>query len=131
MTVAVMIKVGFILAGALIMIISFFVLALRKMTANLALTWEIIGVALILIGAVPAFSSWSGLISVGTAVIMLIIGVLVICIGYMLSIALSKLIIRSNELAMQISLNNQENEYLLNEVDGPIGKKDKGFIGKK
>lgn len=53
-----MIKTGLVITGIVIMALTFFLHAIRKMTVNLAVVWEFLGVAAILTGAVPAFSGW-------------------------------------------------------------------------
>ena len=51
-----MIKTGLVITGIVIMALTFFLHAIRKMTVNLAVVWEFLGVAAILTGAVPAFA---------------------------------------------------------------------------
>lgn len=45
--------------GIGIMIVTFVLHAKKKLTVNLAVTWELLGIAAILSGAVPRFSGWS------------------------------------------------------------------------
>lgn len=113
---AIIAKTGMIVSGVIIMVISFVLHAKRKLTVNLAVVWEFLGLALILTGAVPVFSSWCHLLAKGTVTAMFIIGVLILWGAYSLCILISDLSMKNQELAMQVSLLNQENELLIKEV---------------
>ena len=67
MSTATIIKVCVILAGLGIMAVTFVLHAKKKLTINLAVTWELLGLAAILSGAVPKFSGWSSRLSLGGA----------------------------------------------------------------
>ena len=66
MSTATIIKVCVILAGLGIMAVTFVLHAKKKLTINLAVTWELLGLAAILSGAVPKFSGWSSRLSLGS-----------------------------------------------------------------
>ena len=117
MNTAAFIKTGLIITGIVIMTLTFFLHAVRKLTVNLAVVWEFLGLTAILTGAVPAFSGWCYLLARGTAVAMFTIGVLVLWGGYQLCILISSLSMKNQELAMQVSLLNQENEKILRELE--------------
>ena len=117
MNTAAFIKTGLIITGIVIMALTFFLHAVRKLTVNLAVVWEFLGLTAILTGAVPAFSGWCYLLARGTAVAMFTIGVLVLWGGYQLCILISSLSMKNQELAMQVSLLNQENEKILKELE--------------
>lgn len=117
MSTAAIIKTGLVITGIVIMAITFVLHAVRKLTVNLAVVWEFLGVAAILVGAVPAFSGWCYLLARGTAIAMFVIGLLVLWGGYQLCILISLLAMKNQELAMQVSLLNQENEKILRELE--------------
>ena len=117
MSTAAFIKTGLIITGIVIMALTFFLHAVRKLTVNLAVVWEFLGLTAILTGAVPAFSGWCYLLARGTAVAMFTIGVLVLWGGYQFCILISSLSMKNQELAMQVSLLNQENEKILRELE--------------
>lgn len=117
MNTAIMIKTGLVITGIVIMALTFFLHAIRKITVNLAVVWEFLGVAAILTGAVPVFSGWCHLLARGTAIAMFVIGILVVWGGYQLCILISALSMKNQELAMQVSLLNQENEKILKELE--------------
>lgn len=113
---AIMMKTGLIAIGIIIMGLSFVLHAKRKLTVNLAVVWEFLGIALILIGAIPVFSSWCHLLAKGTVIAMFVVGVLALWGSYILCILISDLSMKNQELAMQVSLLNQENELMLKEL---------------
>lgn len=117
LSTAVIMKTGLIIVGVMIMIMSFVFHAKRKLTVNLAVVWEFLGFALILIGAVPVFSSWCHLLAKGTVIAMFVIGALALWGSYILCILISNLSMKNQELAMQVSLLNQENELMLKEIE--------------
>lgn len=117
MSTAAIIKTGLVITGILIMALTFFLHAMRKLTVNLAVVWEFLGITAILTGAVPVFSGWCYLLARGTAIAMFTIGVLVLWGGYQLCILISSLSMKNQELAMQVSLLNQENEKMLRELE--------------
>lgn len=110
-------KTGLIIVGVMIMIMSFVFHAKRKLTVNLAVVWEFLGFTLILTGAVPVFSSWCHLLAKGTVIAMFVIGALALWGSYILCILISNLSMKNQELAMQVSLLNQENELMLKEIE--------------
>ena len=87
--------------GIGIMIVTFVLHAKKKLTVNLAVTWELLGIAAILSGAVPRFSGWSSRIGLGSLVVLLITALLVL---------------------WGVSLLNQENERILRELEKLTGK---------
>nr|WP_296091728.1 hypothetical protein [uncultured Dorea sp.] len=117
LSTAVIMKTGLIIVGVMIMIMSFVFHAKRKLTVNLAVVWEFLGFTLILTGAVPVFSSWCHLLAKGTVIAMFVIGALALWGSYILCILISNLSMKNQELAMQVSLLNQENELMLKEIE--------------
>lgn len=108
--------------GIGIMIVTFVLHAKKKLTVNLAVTWELLGIAAILSGAVPRFSRWSSRIGLGSLVVLLITALLVLWGVYQMTIQISSLLMKNQELAIQVSLLNQENERILRELEKLTGK---------
>lgn len=122
MNTAIIVKIGMIVTGLLIMGLTFYLHAVKKLAVNLAVAWEGIGVGLVLIGAIPVLSAWCYLVGEGTIIAMFLVGSVVVWSGYELSIQISSLAMKTQELAMQVSLLNQENERILNELSKLTGK---------
>lgn len=113
-----MIKYGLITVGVFVMLSSFWYHSVRKLTVNLAVVWEILGVILILVGTVPALSSWTHLISIGTGMGLFIVGAVCLWGGFQFSLLVSRLAMKNQELAIQVSLLIQENEKLTQQLEG-------------
>ena len=119
MSTAAIVKACVILMGIGIMIVTFVLHAKKKLTVNLAVTWELLGIAAILSGAVPRFSGWSSRIGL---VVLLITALLVLWGVYQMTIQISSLLMKNQELAILVSLLNQENERILRELEKLTGK---------
>lgn len=110
------VKYVMIAAGVFMMIFSFWYHSVRKLTVNLAVIWEIFSVILIAIGVFPVLSSWIYHISTGTGLVLFFVGIVCIWGGFQFSLLVSRLAMKNQELAMQVSLLNQENEGILQEL---------------
>ena len=108
-----MIRIGIIVAGVLLMSVSFWTYSYKR----IAVIWEILGLALILTGAVPVLSGWIHMIAPGTRFVFFAIAVLVLFLGFQSTIMISQLAMKVRELTMQVSLLNQENEHIMAELD--------------
>lgn len=122
MSTAAIVKACVILMGIGIMIVTFVLHAKKKLTVNLAVTWELLGIAAILSGAAPRFSGWSSRIGLGSLVVLLITALLVLWGVYQMTIQISSLLMKNQELAILVSLLNQENERILRELEKLTGK---------
>lgn len=122
MSIAAIVRIGISATGFLIMGLTFYLHAVKKLTVNLAVAWEGIGIGLVLVGAIPVLSSWCYLICEGTVVAMFLVGAVAVWSGYELSVQISSLSLKTQELAMQVSLLNQENERMLKALSELTGK---------
>ena len=96
--------------------------AIMKVTRFLAFTGELLGLAASLSGAGPKFSGWSSRLSLGSLAVLLLTGFLVVWGMYQMTIQISSLLMKNQELAMQVSLLNQENERIIKELERLTGK---------
>ena len=122
MSTAAIVKACVILMGIGIMIVTFVLHAKKKLTVNLAVTWELLGIAAILSGSVPRISGWSSRIGLGSLVVLMITALLVLWGVYQMTIQISSLLMKNQELAILVSLLNQENERILRELEKLTGK---------
>lgn len=122
MSIAAIVRIGISATGFLIMGLTFYLHAVKKLTVNLAVAWEGIGIGRVLVGAIPVLSSWCYLIGEGTVVAMFLVGAVAVWSGYELSVQISSLSLKTQELAMQVSLLNQENERMLKALSELTGK---------
>lgn len=92
-------------------------LAKRKMTEPFCLAWGTISMVLILAGIILRPAKWSNYMSNTGMMLVLMIGYSVICIAYFLSSKVSELSRKNQELAMQVSLLNKENRYIMKQLE--------------
>jgi len=107
------IRYGMIAAGIFIMISGLWYHSVRKLTVNLAVVWEILGIILIATGIFPILSSWTYHISTGTGLALFFVGAACLWGGFQFSLLVSRLAMKNRELAMQISLLLQEDEKIM------------------
>ena len=108
-----------IIAGAILFVLTTVSLAKKRMTESFCIFWGVISVLMILAGIIlrpvelNRYISPVGFVIICLGVFCLLMG------GYYFSVLISKLIRQVTELAIQISLLNQENEILINEHNDP------------
>lgn len=102
-----------IILGLLLFVWSFLAYAKRKMTENFGMVWGFSALCLLIIGIVLLVTGPS---PVTVFVAAAFLGVLLAFGLFGLSIAVSVLIMKNQELAMHVSLLNQENESILQEL---------------
>ena len=104
MDTAVVVPGGLIVIGIVVMVWAFWLYSNRRLTVDLAMAWEAAGVVMAVIGVVPAFSRWCALLSAGTAIAMLLGIFVVIWAALRVSMLLSALQMKVQELALEVSL---------------------------
>lgn len=109
-------------AGVCLLIITTNSLAKRKMTESFCLAWGLISVVLILAGIFLRPAGWSRYLSNMGMILVLMIGFIVVYVAYFLSSKVSELSRKNQELAMQVSLLNQENERILERLEQLTGE---------
>ena len=111
------IRIVMIAAGLLVLMETILSLSHRKLKEQFCLLWGVISLLLILSGIFLRPTLWSQYISeTGTIIIILFALILVWCL-FFFSTQISVLSRKTQELAMQVSLLNQENERLLTELE--------------
>lgn len=114
-------QVIMIATGIFLLIITVTSLALRRMTESFCLAWGLISVMLVIAGIFLRPAGWSRYLSnVGMALVLLV-GFCIIYVAYFLSAKVSELSRKNQELAIQVSLLNQENERILARLEELTG----------
>ena len=103
--------------GVMLLGITLSSLARRRMTEPFCLAWGIISVALILAGILLRPTMWNRYISITGMMLLLLLGFAVIYIAYFVSAKVSELMRKNQELAMQMSLLNQEKDELWRKLE--------------
>ena len=110
MTIIRILMVG---TGILFLILAFWAYTKQKLNDSMALIWAFVSIALVITGAVPAVSKH---LSESLLIFMFIICLLLLFLLFKVSKAVSVLSMKNQELAMQVSLLNQENERILHKL---------------
>lgn len=105
-----------IAAGICLLLLTFLMYSIRCLTDRIALGWALFSVIMIMAGAIPAWSGWSRALALSSYPMVFAMGGLVVLIIFHHSVYLSQLIMKNQELAMQVSLLNQENEETLKQL---------------
>ena len=99
--------------GILFLVLAFWAYTRQKLNDSMALIWVFVSIALVITGAVPAVSKH---LSESVLIFMFIICLLLLFLLFKVSKAVSVLSMKNQELAMQVSLLNQENERILHKL---------------
>ena len=110
MTIIRILMVG---TGILFLVLAFWAYTRQKLNDSMALIWAFVSIALVITGAVPAVSKH---LSESLLIFMFIICLLLLFLLFKVSKAVSVLSMKNQELAMQGSLLNQENERILHKL---------------
>lgn len=103
--------------GVFLMMETVMSLSVRRLKEQFCLFWGVISVLLILAGIFLRPMVWSRYVSRTGTIIIIIAAVCVVCCLFYFSIYISMLSRKTQELAMQVSLLNQENEQIFMELD--------------
>lgn len=110
-----------IITGVFLLGVTINSLAMRKMTESFALAWGLISLILVLAGILLRPSDLGRYISSLGMVLVVMIGFCVIYVAYFMSAKVSELSRKNQELAIQVSLLNQENERILKRLEQLTG----------
>lgn len=107
--------------GLFMLFVTIASLAKRKMNESFCLVWGIVSVASILAGCLLRPSGWTNFLSgIGLALILVIVFSALYCV-YFVSLRISELTRKNQELAIQVSLLNQENEKIMKRLTEMTG----------
>lgn len=110
MTIIRILMVG---TGILFLVLAFWAYTRQKLNDSMALIWAFVSIALVITGAVSAVSKH---LNESLLIFMFIICLLLLFLLFKVSKAVSVLSMKNQELAMQVSLLNQENERILHKL---------------
>lgn len=107
--------------GVFLLIVTINSLAKRKMTESFCLAWGLISLTLICAGIFLRPAGWSHYLSNMGMVMVLMIGFCIIYVLYFLSSKMAELSRKNQELAMQVSLLNLENQHIMERLEQLTG----------
>lgn len=111
-----------ILFGILLLCIDFWSLICKKFTELMGIGWGVFSILIIILGAVPGFSDWSSFMGQRECLVFFVLLAAIVIGFFFICRMISQLSMKNQELAMQVSLLNQENERILNELKILTGK---------
>ncbi len=117
MTMAVALRIILILLGCYLLVMTLLSLAKRKMSEQFCLVWALMSVLMVLIGLLLKPSDIERFISVRGFILVLLALFGVLWGVWFISTQVSILIRKNQELAIQISLLNQDIERLSKEIE--------------
>lgn len=117
MNVVIIMKLVMGIAGLLFLLLSFREYVRKKLTEAAGLVWALFGALLIVLAIWPRALAWCAAISPAGLTFLFGIFLSLALLLFWESMAVSRLIRKNQELAMQVSLLNQENEQILTELN--------------
>lgn len=102
--------------GAMIMSIAVGALVRRKMTVGVCVPWGIVAVVFIVLGIVVRPDSWKEYLSLHGLILIIAIFLCATYALYFLSSNLSMVLLKTTDLAMQVSILNAETEELREKI---------------
>ena len=115
-------RIIFIAMGGVMLVVTVSSLAKRKMNESFCLVWGIVSLALVLAGILLRPAGWQSYISVVGMILILIIFFSALYAAYFVSLRISDLMRKNQELAIQVSLLNQENERMMQRMQELTGE---------
>ena len=112
-----LLRIFVIMMGVWLLVTAILSLAKRKMTEQFCLAWAIVSVLLVISGILINPSELDHFITVRTLILIMLITIGIVWILWFISTQLSVLSRKNQELAMQISLLNQDSEKIFKKLD--------------
>ncbi len=120
-------QVLFIVGGVLVIVIDVTLLAKRKLSEPISVTWGFVAIAFIIAGIVLRPNGWVKYMSPAGMVLLCIVGLCLMYGLFLASIHISEIMRKQAEMAMNISLLNQE----IVELKRELAEKEKELEDKK
>lgn len=115
-------RIIMVVAGCLFLILNFVTYVKKNLTEKFTWMWTFFCVVMILSGIVPGLNRWSFQFNSWGYLVLCIILVLIVQFIFIITKEIANLKKRNKELAMHVSLLNQENERILAELEKLTGK---------
>ena len=115
-------RIIMVVAGCLFLILNFVTYVKKNLTEKFTWMWTFFCVVMILSGIVPGLNRWSFQFNSWGYLVLCIILVLIVQFIFIITKEIANLKKRNKELAMHVSLLNQENERILAELEKLTGR---------
>lgn len=119
-------KMMLIVVGIFLLILDLFMYARQKLADGIGLGWAIVSATFLVYGIAVSTDAATYLWNGAKSVVLFAFAVFVVIILFLfkISMAVSVVVVKNQELAMQVSLLNQENERILQELKGLVDEKE-------
>ena len=107
------IRIGLGVGGVILFLFGFWTHSFKKLAVNYAVIWGLLGIFMILMGAIPILSEWTHMLAPSTGIAFFCVGALILFTEVQNSLVISQLNVKNRELAMQVALLNQESERIM------------------
>ena len=108
--------------GVLFLMADFWVCVHKKFSDLMGMGWSVLSIMIIMCSIIPGISNWSQFMDRPECIAALILFLVILFDAFLISMMISQLSMKNQELAMQVSLLNQENEKILFEINELTGK---------
>ena len=129
MTLGDLLTIFLIVMGIFLLVMAILSLAKRKMTEPFSLAWAIVSVLLVICGILIEPSELERYVSLRILILIFLITIGVVWTLWFISTQLSILMRKNQELAMQISLLNQDSEKMMKRLEELKKRIDQHFAG--
>lgn len=113
----IIIQIILITAGVIMMIMAVGSLAKRRMAEQICIGWGFVAVIFVVAGLVLRPDGWVTMLSPAGLIILVLVGACAFAGLFLISSRLSEVIRKNNELAMQVSLLNEDIVRLKDRID--------------
>ena len=125
MSVAEILRILTIFMGVLILSLDFYNYAKKNLTDSLSMAWGIFSVLVIAVGIFPELWVWSNIRNERIFIFFaLLILAIILCVIF-ISVTVSRIQMKNQELAIHISLQNEETNRIIQELMILTGKEDR------
>ena len=129
MTLGDLLTIFLIVIGIFLLVMAILSLAKRKMTEQFCLAWAIVSVLLVICGILIEPSELERYVSLRILILVFLITIGAAWTLWFISTQLSILMRKNQELAMQISLLNQDSERMMKKLEELEKRIDQHFAG--
>ena len=129
MTLGDLLTIFLIVMGIFLLVMAILSLAKRKMTEPFCLAWASVSVLLVICGILIKPSELERYVSLRILILVFLITIGIVWILWFISTQLSILMRKNQELAMQISLLNQDSERMLKKLEELEKRFDQHLVG--
>lgn len=117
----IILRIAVIVIGCLFLIWNFAAYIKKNLTEKFTWLWTLFSVVLILSGVVPGLYDWSSVMNNTGYIAAGIVAFLIVMYVFIITKEIAELKRRNKELAMHVSLLNQENERILARLEKLTG----------